>query len=351
MDAGSYPANVKRTSALRRVPRLEAIRFRPARAEEGDVCAFELPRDASPITVESPAGRMMAIVPGDAFLATPGWLQTRRMAVGGIPAGGLVPGGDYWVLSYSGVVGELISCHSPSQWGHLGRVRYLGAVYGDSGETLNIRQFGVTGSDGATDRQVPVYLILGTSSEVGKTTAGVAVLRALRLQGHKTVVALKATGLAAVAEIAQYQDFGASQAFDCIDFGLPTTFPQGRRGIDGFLGKMLDFCFSLPADALLVECAGDPVSANAPELFSCLKACRSELTITLAAADALGAMGAKHALAEIGLKISLITGPCTDTAVLRERTEALCGIPAINLANSPGDGPLSQLSRTAAASR
>ena len=100
---------------------------------------------------------------------------------------------------------------------------------------------------------------------------------------------------------------------------------------------MLDYCFSLPADAVVVECAGDPVSASAPELLRCLKARRSELKITLAAADALGAMGAKHALAEIGLKISLITGPCTDTPVLRERTMALCGISAMNLANSPSN--------------
>src|SRR5207302_4282168 len=109
-----------------------------------------------------------------------------------------------------------------SELGHLGRVRYLGAACGDGGP-LNIRQFAVT-ERGGTDRNAPVYLMLGTSSEVGKTTAGVAVLRALRRQGHKTVIALKATGLPAIAEIAQYQDFGA-QAFDCIDFGLPTTFP------------------------------------------------------------------------------------------------------------------------------
>ena len=51
---------------------------------------------------------------------------------------------------------------------------------------------------------------------------------------------------------------------------------------------MLDFCLALPADAVVVECAGDPVSANAPALLSCLKARRSELKITLAAADALG---------------------------------------------------------------
>jgi hypothetical protein len=234
------------------------------------------------------------------------------------------------VLSESGVVGELV--YSAAQLGHLGRVRYLGAVAGDRGKTLNIRQFAVTGK-GRADRNAPVYLMVGTSSEAGKSTAGVAVLRALRMQGYANVIAVKATGLAAIAEIAQYQDFGASQVFDCIDFGLPTTFPQGRAGIETFLGKMLDVCFSLPADALVVECAGDPVSANAPDLLRCLKARRSEMKITLAAADALGAMGAIQALADMGLKVDLITGPCTDTPVLRERTEALCGISAVNLAN------------------
>jgi hypothetical protein len=339
MTGKSVAAGVKRTSSLRRLPPIEKIELRPEHAGESDVCAFELPPDSVPITVESATGRMMAIAPGEVFLATPGWLETRRMAVGGIPAGGLVPEGSYWVLSYSGVVGELVSSHAGADMGHLGRVRYLGAVCGDRGRPLNIRQFAVTDT-GGTDRKAPVYLMLGTSSEVGKTTAGVSVLRTLRMQGHKTVIALKATGLPAIAEIAQYQDFGASQAFDCIDFGLPTTFPPGRKGIKKFLGHMLDYCLSLPADAVLVECAGDPVSANAPELLSCLKARRRELKIILAAADALGAMGAKHALAEIGLEINLITGPCTDTPVLRERTEALCGIPAINLAGSLRDGTL-----------
>ena len=343
MTGENLSGALKRTSALRRVPPLEALQYRPILASEGDVCAFELPRDAPPITVESPTGRMMTIAPGDAFLATPGYRAARRWVVGSIPAGGLVPGNSYWVLSDSGVVGELIS-HPSLEMQHLGRVRYLGAVCGDRGETLNIRQFGVTGSSG-TDRNAPVYLILGTSSEVGKTTAGVAVLRALLLQGHTTVVALKATGTSSFLEIARYLDFGAAEAFDCIDFGFPTTYPVGRRGI---IDIFLNFCLSLPADALVVECAGDPVSANAPELLSCLKARRSDLKIILAAADALGAVGAKHALAEIGLAISLITGPCTDTPILREWTEALCGIPAINLARGPDQGAPSYVSSIAA---
>jgi hypothetical protein len=333
MTSGSLPANVKRTSALRRVPPLGEIRFRPEFGSEGDVCAFELPRDASPITVESPTGRMMAIAPGDAFLATPGYRESIRWAVGSVPEDGLVPGEEYWVLSDSGAIGKLIS-HSPLEMGHLGRVRYLGAVLGERGETLNIRQFAVTRSVG-TDRNAPVYLILGTSSEVGKTTAGVAVLRALRMQGYTTVIALKATGTPSIAEIARYQDFGAAQAFDCIDFGFPTTYPVGRQEISDLVAKEVDLCLSLPAEALVVECAGDPVSGNGPEVVKCLKARRSDLKIILAAADALGAMGAKVMLAEIGLTISLITGPCTDTPTLRKRTEALCGMPAINLLRGP----------------
>src|SRR5271167_971028 len=107
---------------------------------------------------------------------------------------------------------------------------------------------------------------------------------------------------------------------------------------------MLDFCFSLPADAVVVECAGDPVSANAPEFLTCLKARRCDLKIILAAADALGAIGAKQALAEIGLAISLITGPCTDSPILRERTQTLCGVPAINLLRGPEQGAQPHLS-------
>jgi hypothetical protein len=329
MKSGGLPPNIKQTSTLRRVPPLERIRLQSACGSEGDVCAFELPRDGGPITVESPTGREMEIAPGDVFLATPGYREARRWAVGTIPDGGLVPGNDYWVLSESGVVGELIG-RSPLKMDRVERVQYIGAVCGDSGETLNIRQFGLTNS-GGTDCNAPIYLIIGTSSSVGKTTAGVALLRALRLRGYTAVIALKATGTSSVREIARYLDFGAAEAFDCVDFGLPTTYPVGRKGIVDIFFNVLDYCFSLPADALVVECAGDPVSANAPELLSCLKARRSNLKIVLAAADALGAMGAKQALAEIGLAISLITGPCTDTPILRERTEALCGIPAINM--------------------
>jgi uncharacterized NAD-dependent epimerase/dehydratase family protein len=74
----------------------------------------------------------------------------------------------------------------------------------------------------------PFFLIIGTSAEVGKTTAGIAVLRALRRKGHTAVTALKATGTSSLTEILRYQDFGAVQAsiasiLDCQPHILPAV--------------------------------------------------------------------------------------------------------------------------------
>jgi hypothetical protein len=336
MNGRIVPADVKRTSVLRRVPRREVMRLRSECGHEGDVCAFELPHDAFAITVEAPGGRAMTIASGDTFLATPGHRESTRWVCGGVPAGGLLPGNCYHILADSGVVGEVFA-DSPSEHRHLACARYLGAVCGDRGDRLNVRQFAVT-APARSDRSAPVYLLVGTSGDSGKTTAGVAVLRTLRMKGHAALIALKATGTASFTEISRYLDFGAAQAFDCIDFGLPTTYPSGREGIGDIFANALDFCFSLPVDALVVECGGDLVGANVPQFLACLKTRCADPKIVLAAGDALGALGAKHVLAKLGLEISLITGPCTDTPALRERTETLCGIPAINLCRGPARG-------------
>jgi len=188
------------------------------------------------------------------------------------------------------------------------------------------------------DRGAPVFLVLGTSAEVGKTTAGLTVLRALLQKGHATVIALKATGTSGITEIAAYQDYGARHAFDCVDFGLPTTYPANRDGIVDVFDRALDTCLSLPADAVLIECGGDMLGANVPVFLKRLKRRRSRPKVILAAADALGALGATRMLKEMGLTTSLITGPCTDTQALRQRTETLCRVPALNMAGRGSEG-------------
>ena len=94
----------------------------------------------------------------------------------------------------------------------------------------------------------------------------------------------------------------------------------------------------MPADAVLIECGGDMLGANVPVFLKRLKRRRSRAKVILAAADALGALAATRMLKEMRLTTSLITGPCTDTHALRQRTEALCGIPALNMAGRGSEG-------------
>jgi hypothetical protein len=285
--------------------------------------------------VEAASGRFMTLVPGDVFLAAPGYRESTRWVVGAVPDGGLVPHREYWVLADSGVVGALIG-NSPRDKTHLEKVRYLGAVCNRRGTAINIRQFSQTTSLRAPDRGAPVFLVLGTSSEVGKTTAAMAILQALRDKGHDALVALKATGTSSIDELATYRDYGAAHAFDCVDFGLPTTYPSGRDGMHPIFDQALATCLSIRSDAVVIECGGDLFGANVPVFLECLKERRADLKVILAAPDAAAALGAKAVLYEMGIAITVITGPCTDTPTLQERTEALCGIPAVNMAEEVG---------------
>lgn len=296
---------------------------------EGDICVFELASDAAALAIEAVTGRALVIAPGDRFLGTAGYRESTRWVVGHIPEGGLVPGSDYWVLAANGVVGAFVG-ESPREKGHLGAVRFLGTMHGEDGATLNIRQF--VPLEPGVDHAAPVFLVAGTSSEVGKTTAAISVLRALRKSGRNRVVALKATGTSSITELHSYEDFGAAPCFDSVDFGLPTTYPSGRAGIDAHFDTMLDTCLAIPADAVLIECGGDVLGANVPRFLACLAKRRQDVRVILAASDSLAALGAKSVLADMGLTVTLITGPCTDTPTIQQRTRDLCGIPAVNLA-------------------
>ena len=200
------------------------------------------------------------------------------------------------------------------------------------GENLNIRQFAIEHATEAPDHGAPIHLLVGTSAEVGKTTAGVAIVRSLLQNGHATLAVLKATGTASIGELLMYQDFGAAHAFDCVDFGLPATFPSDRTDIEALFHRMLDTCLSIATDAVLIECGSDMLGANVPRFLKCLKARRGTgIRVILAAADALGALGGTGVLRDMGIAVDLITGPCTDTPTVQARTEALCGVPAMNM--------------------
>jgi hypothetical protein len=329
-DVGDLPAIIKTTSVLRRVTLGRPLHYLKDPGLEGYVCAFQLGSKAPSIILETVSGRMQTVVAGDVFLGTPGNRESNIVLVGGVPKGGLIAGHTYWVISESGVVGELTT-GTPLAKRFLGEVTYLGTVIGDEGRALTLQQFAVPAPASSVDYGAALSLIVGTGPEVGKTTAGLGVLRTFLAKGHSTVVVLKATGTSSFAEVANYQDHGAAHVFDCVDFGLPTTYPSERKDMHRIFDTAIDTCLAMAADALIIECGGDMLAANIPVFLRRLKRRRSDAKVILAAADPLGAMGGVRMLRDIGLPVNLIAGPCTDTPASQQRTQSMCKTPAMNM--------------------
>ena len=117
---------------------------------------------------------------------------------------------------------------------------------------------------------------------------------------------------------------------------LPVTMKAGSEFVQGAAVKLsvnwdrLAAFDAIPAYTQIA--GGDVLGANVPAFLNRLVARRPTVRVILAASDALAAFGGKSVLAEMGLAVTLITGPCTDTPTIERRTRDLCGIPAMKLA-------------------
>ena len=153
------------------------------------------------------------------------------------------------------------------------------------------------------------------------------------------MVALKATGTSgSMGELSAYRDYGVAQAFDCVDFGFPARTRRIAPTCSSLFERALDICLSMPADAVLVECGGDVLGANVPRFLKCLMAdvpCQGYSGCVRCACG----LGWQARAKDMGISVDLVTGLCTDTPTLRQRTEMLCGIPAINMASAREDAP------------
>lgn len=322
----------KWASCLRRVVRSEikSFHYRQPRAGDVLVCKVET-ADLMGAFTEDCSGRLQALFPGDVLLTTVAYRESTRWTVGTVPSWDVYEvGRRLTVLSVQGIVGELKELGEPTN-GAI-EVSVLGVAADADGESINIARYSVLESRPlrGTSRAPATILITGSSSETGKTTAGLTVVRTLLRHGQRVTV-LKATGTGSILESRLYADAGAL-VFDTVDFGLATTYPNGTLSIQEQFSAWLDYLSRLLTDVLVVECGGDPIGANVPSLIAAVQRQMPVLIHISAASDAMAALGLCRWFESTGISVDLICGRCTDTAFMTERVKQLTGIPAENLA-------------------
>lgn len=303
---------------------------REIRAEHGAVVAGCVRNDKSAYnTLEDVHGRMTRIHSGDVIVGALGHRSALHGYEGVLPEA-VTPGQVLQVLNLGGVVGTCIS-HNP-QVGSPFDVEILGQVltYPDfrsrRGKPANVGLHALRPA--MQSGTCPVIYVAGTCMNAGKTAAACAIIRRLVQAGYR-VGGAKLTGVALMRDTLSMRDYGAEPVFDFTDAGVVCTGPETAARVAYTLFSELatyglDVIVAETGDGIMGEYGVQAILGD-----SRLRALGAGFVFC--ANDPVGAAGGVSGLQrDYGIRVDVVTGPCTDNQVGVRFVETALGIPAIN---------------------
>lgn len=314
-----------------RPPRPQAV---PRRSwSTGDyVIGRVLDLGSVPYTVESQAGRLVEVVPGDMVLGALGRRAATLQLVGDWREVGADDPPTLDTLNAAGVLGRVTSAPRPAP--PFARLEYLGHAARD-GERLTMTDFART--EQSDDIGAPVVLIVGTSMEAGKTAAGKAIVRQLKSLGLR-VAAAKLTGIGRFRDVQAMGDAGADVICDFVDGGLPSTAVEPEQ-FEQALRRVFAVLAAAEPDVVVAEAGASPLEPYNGDTAVRLLAERVRFTV-LCASDPYAVVGVIDAF---GMDPDLISGRATSNQAGIELVHRLTGKRALNLYGGRGGDALREL--------
>jgi hypothetical protein len=183
---------------------------------------------------------------------------------------------------------------------------------------------------------VPTLLIVGTSMSAGKTTTGRRVCKELDRAGLY-VVGAKLTGAGRYRDILSFLKTGATEIFDFVDAGLPSTVVP-EQVYRAAIRPLLNHINDLGPDLLVVEAGASPLEPyNGAALIDELG--DNVVCTILSASDPYAVVGVQQAF---GLVPDIVTGPAADTSAAVELVYKLTGLPALSIIDPAAKAPFRQ---------
>jgi len=276
--------------------------------------------------IEDRCGHMVRVEPGDWVV---GALADRAATLEGVGSWRDIDSdGGMHSLTSAGLFGRFTSYSQllpdPLQLkyrGHLCR----------NGEKVCMSHFAPTAKSHKFN--VPTVMLVGTSMSAGKTTAGRRVCKEFDRAGL-FVIGSKLTGAGRYQDILSYLKTGATEIFDFVDVGLPSTVVP-EVDYRAAIRPLLNFIDDLQPDLLVVEAGASPLEPyNGAALMDEIG--DNVVCTILCASDPYAVVGVQQAF---GLRPDIVTGPAAQTSAAVELVYKLSGLPAINIIDPAGKEP------------
>lgn len=269
-------------------------------------------------SVEDRSGHMVRVEPGDWVV---GALGDRAATLEGVGS---------WRD-----VGRDLQMHALTSAGLLGLYTSFSTLLADplsleyrghlcrGGNKIRMSDFAIRSS--TCTFNIPTVLLVGSSMSAGKTTAGRRVCKEMDRAGLY-VIGAKLTGAGRYRDILSFLKTGATEIFDFVDAGLPSTVvPEAEYR--AAIRPLLNHINNLEPDLLVVEAGASPLEPyNGTALIEELG--HNIVCTILCASDPYAVVGVEQAF---GLRPDLVTGPATQTSAAVELVRKLAGLRGINV--------------------
>lgn len=209
------------------------------------------------------------------------------------------------------------------------RLEPLGLCVGESGKTLNLRDFSKH-PKAVRARQTEVICVFGASMNAGKTTTVAGLIRGLSQQGLR-VGAAKVTGTCSGGDLWKFQDAGAVKALDFTDGGMATTYLEPLKSIRAAARKLIARLEEHACDVIVLEIADGIHQFETAALLEDL-AFRSLVDHWMFAADNAASVNlGLQRCKEYDLEVKAVSGILSASPLALRETMALCDAPILML--------------------
>lgn len=298
---------------------------RPPR--EGDLAYGTIVRIGTHSSLENQQGRIHVIHNGTKAVFVFGNRYAPDYYEGFIPEKNLT---DVDLLARSGMIGTVKVKSSATK--DPTKVKLLGYVVDKDGEVINTKNQPLIEPRTQVKKfpRARLLLVCGTAMNSGKSQAAVALIWALKSQGH-TVKACKVTGTAGLKDILNMNDAGAGAYADFCHFGHPSTYLLSEEELLSIFNR-LDLKFANnPKNFWVVEFADGILQRETMMLLSHPEVQKRIHKLVFCAQDAFGAIGGLHILKDkYNLVPDAISGVLSSSPLHVRELQSQTDIPIYN---------------------